>query len=178
MAEALHALVLVGPMGAGKSSLGRKAARLLERPFIDTDAVIAREHGPIPQIFAEHGEARFRELERDAVAAAVATGAVVALGGGAVVDELTRERLAAHDVVLLTVHPRVVSRRIAGGGRPLLAGEEDPLDRWIRIRDERWPLYQEVADLTLDTSKGRLQDMAQQIADWASGRAAARDTHA
>lgn len=178
MPEALRALVLVGPMGAGKSSLGRKAARLLERPFIDTDTAIVREHGPIPQIFAEHGEARFRELERDAVAGAIATGSVVALGGGAVLDPLTRDLLVLHDVVLLTVHPRVVSRRIANGGRPLLAGDEDPVDRWIRIRDERWPLYQQVADLTIDTSKGRLQDMAQQVADWARERAAARRAQA
>lgn len=163
-----RAVVLVGPMGAGKSSIGKKLAKVLERSFIDTDAVIAREHGPIPEIFAEHGEAHFRELEQRAVADAVAGGGVVALGGGAVLTAATRELLAEHDVVLLTVEPRVVAGRIAGGGRPLLAGE-DPMQRWLRIRDERRPLYEEVADATFDTSTGRIQAVVERIADWVRG---------
>lgn len=163
-----RALVLIGPMGAGKSSIGRKVARVLERPFVDTDARVVREHGPIPEIFAQHGEAHFRELEHRAVVTALAEGGVAALGGGAVLDARTRAALQAHDVVLLTVEARVVARRISGGGRPLLDGE-DPLARWTRIRDERWPLYTEVADLTVDTSRGRIQDMVARIAAWTKG---------
>ena len=157
-------------MGAGKSSIGKKTAKALGRAFIDTDAVIVREHGDIPTLFAEHGEAHFRELEREAVADAVATGNVVALGGGAVLADATRELLATHDVVLLTVHPRTVASRIVMGGRPLLDGDEDPVARWIRIRDERMPLYEEVADVTFDTSTGRIQAVVDEIATWARRR--------
>lgn len=157
-------------MGAGKSSIGRKVAKSLGRTFIDTDSVIVREHGPIPEIFAAHGEPHFRALERDAVAAAVATGSVVALGGGAVLDPSTRTLLGEHDVVLLTVSERVVAHRIAGGGRPLLAGDEDPVARWRRIMTERRPLYEEVADATFDTSSGRIATVVENIADWVRGR--------
>src|SRR5690606_11174633 len=69
-------LALVGPMAAGKTSVGRKVARLLHVPFTDTDRRVVAEHGPIPRIFAEEGEARFREYERAAVAAALAEGGV------------------------------------------------------------------------------------------------------
>src|SRR5690606_31972983 len=107
-------LVLVGPMAAGKTSVGRRIARLLEVPFIDTDKRITAEHGLIPQIFAEHGEPYFRALERQAVAAAVAEGGVVSLGGGAVTDAGTRALLVQHPVAFLTVSAESVARRITG----------------------------------------------------------------
>lgn len=158
-------------MGAGKSSIGKKVAKILGRTFLDTDAVVVRENGPIPEIFAAHGETRFRELEKAAVAACVAEGAVVALGGGAVLNPDTRALLAGHDVVLLTVAPRIVASRISGGvGRPMLAGEEDPMTRWVRIRDERMPHYENVADVTFDTSTGRIQAVADEVAAWAQRR--------
>lgn len=157
-------------MGAGKSSVGKKTAKILGRRFVDTDAIVVRDHGPIPKIFVEAGEARFRELERAAVAEALATGGVVALGGGAVLAPETRALLTLHDVVLLTVQARIVAGRIAMGGRPLLDGEEEPLQRWTRIRDERMPVYQEVADVTFDTSTGRIQAVVDEIAEWAKRR--------
>lgn len=88
-------------MGAGKTSIGRRVARAIGLPFTDTDAAVVREHGPIPVLFAERGEAEFRRLERDAVAAALASGGVVSLGGGAVLDPQTREDLGAHRVAFL-----------------------------------------------------------------------------
>lgn len=159
------ALVLVGPMGAGKTSIGRRVARALGLVFRDTDAMIVDEHGPIPEMFATHGEDYFRAAERQAVRTALAAGGVVSLGGGAIVDPGTRADLAAHRVVFLTVQPRVVAGRLGGRSRPLLEGD-DPLQQWRRILRERAPWYEEVADLTIDTSTGPLSRVADAVTDW------------
>lgn len=163
-----QAIVLIGPMGAGKTSVGKRVAKRLGRSFTDTDAAIVRQHGPIADIFATHGESHFRVLERDAVAAALETGGVVSLGGGAVLDETTRQRLQAHRVALLTVAPRVVARRLGEAAtRPLLtAGDETPIARWERIYAERRPVYEAVADATFDTSSGPLENIVTAIAEW------------
>lgn len=161
-----RAIVLVGPMGAGKSSVGRRVAKALGVGFFDTDVAIVRAHGPIPDLFRAHGEPHFRALEREAVTEGLATGGVVALGGGAVLDPATRADLAAHRVVLLTVEPRVVATRLRDTSRPLLQGE-DPIAVWTRISEERAPLYAEVADVTFDTSTGPLSDVADAIVAWA-----------
>ncbi|MFC4139451.1 MULTISPECIES: shikimate kinase [unclassified Microbacterium] len=158
-------LVLVGPMAAGKTSVGRRVARTLEVPFIDTDKRIVAAHGPIPELFEAHGEAHFRELERLAVADALAEGGVVSLGGGAVTDAGTRTLLSGHPVVYLTVTAAAVAARITGGGRPLLAGE-DPVARWEEIFQARRGWYEEVADLTVDTSKRPMRKIADEIAQW------------
>jgi len=159
-------LVLVGPMGAGKTSVGRRVAKLLGVPFIDTDKRIAAEHGPIPDVFAAHGEAHFRELERAAVAAAITEGGVVSLGGGAVTDPGTRELLRRLPVAYLTVSPDAVALRIRGAGRPLLAGEHDPVERWTSIFEQRRGWYEQVADLTVDTSRRPMRTLAEEIAAW------------
>ncbi|HEX5857147.1 MAG TPA: shikimate kinase [Microbacterium sp.] len=164
-----RALVLVGPMGAGKSSVGRRVAKALGVGFFDTDVAIVRAHGPIPDLFRAQGEAHFRALERAAVREGLATGGVVALGGGAVLDADTRSELRAHDVVLLTVEPRVVATRLRDTTRPLLQGE-DPIAEWTRISVQRAPLYAEVADATFDTSSGPLGDVASAIVAWARSR--------
>lgn len=169
-AERPLTVVLVGPMAAGKTSVGRKVSRLLEVPFTDTDKRISAEHGPIPRIFAEHGEPYFRDLERAAVAEAVEAGGVVSLGGGAVTDAATRVLLGPVPVVFLTVSAEAVSQRIRGAGRPLLAGEDDPLERWQMIFEERLGWYEEVADLTMDTSRKPMRMLAEQIAAWRKER--------
>jgi shikimate kinase len=153
-------------MGAGKTSIGRRVARTLQRPFFDTDIAVVRAHGPIEQIFAEHGEPYFRALEREAVVRGLATGGVVSLGGGAVLDPQTRADLAAHRVVLLTVEPRVVAGRIRDTTRPHLQ-DEDALARWEQIMTARRPIYEEVADATFDTSHGPLQAVVDGIVEWA-----------
>lgn len=160
------ALVLVGPMGAGKTSIGRRVARALGVGFADTDALIAAEHGPVPDVFRTHGEEGFRARERTAVARALTRGGVVSLGGGAVLDADTRADLAAHRVAFLTVTPQVVARRLSGGSRPLLAGD-DPVQEWERILAARRPYYEEVADAVFDTSRGPLSDVVRQVAEWA-----------
>ncbi|MGN6326083.1 shikimate kinase [Pseudolysinimonas sp.] len=157
------ALVLIGPMGAGKSRIGKRIAKLLDVPFVDTDRVIVAEHGPIAVIFAEHGETRFRELERAAVAEALQGDGVVALGGGAVLDPATQADLADQRVVLLTVSAEAVAPRIAGGARPLVAGG---IDDWVRIRDARMPIYERLADIAFDTSSRPATTIAEEVAAW------------
>ena len=161
-----RALVLVGPMGAGKTSVGRRVAKSLGLTFVDTDAVVVQRHGAIADIFAQRGEDAFRELEREAVAEAVAGGGVVSLGGGAVLDASTRAVLLDHRVAFLTVSTKVVASRLKGSHRPLLDGDEDPVDRWTRIFDERRALYDEVADETFDTSTGPLSAVVARIVAW------------
>lgn len=176
--QTARAIVFVGPMGAGKSSLGRRVARALELPFTDTDSAIVRAHGPIAELFAREGEARFREIEREAVRTALEGGGVVALGGGAVLSSETRERLRAHRVVLLTVDETAIAQRIRGQKRPLLNGGADPVAEWARIRAEREPLYAEVADAVFDTSRGPTQRTVERIVAWLRGEPADDDTTA
>ena len=165
MTSRSDAVVLIGPMGAGKTSIGRRVAKTLGRPFFDTDVAVVREHGPIEALFREHGEARFRALERAAVSEGLQTGGIVSLGGGAVLHAETRADLAAHRVVLLTVEPAVVAGRVRESSRPLLQ-DEDPMARWTQIYADRRPLYDELADLTIDTSHGPLQVVVDAIVEW------------
>ena len=159
-------VVLVGPMGAGKTSVGRKVAKMLGVGFTDTDKRIAGEHGPISELFAHCGEAHFRQLESVAVAHALAEGGVISLGGGAVTSEQTRELLRQHPVVFLTVSAEVVPDRIRSGNRPLLAGDEDPVATWIEIYEQRRGWYEEVATVTVDTSHRPMHRIAEEVAAW------------
>ncbi|MGM1016336.1 MAG: shikimate kinase [Actinomycetota bacterium] len=163
-------LVLVGPMGAGKTSVGKRIARELAVPFVDTDKRIVSAHGPIPDIFERHGEPHFRDLERTAVADALldadTDGGVISLGGGAVTDARTRERLRAYAVVFLTVSREAVAERIRGDNRPLLRGEDDPVERWARIFEERRSWYDEVSDVVFDTSRRPMHRIAEEIVAW------------
>lgn len=167
--EPSGAIVLVGPMGSGKTSIGKKLAKQLGLGFTDTDSLVVRAHGPIAALFTAHGEAHFRRLEREAVVEAFANGGVISLGGGAVLDADTRRDLADHRVVLLTVAPKVVAHRLGEGAkRPLLAqSDEAPMQHWQRIYDERRPLYEGVADIIFDTSSGPLDRVVTAIAAWA-----------
>ncbi len=165
-----RAIVLIGPMGAGKTSVGRRVAKTLGTSFHDSDAAVVREHGPVEDIFATYGEDHFRDLERDAVAIGLAQGGVVALGGGAVLHADTRAALRAHRVVLLTVAPATIESRIRGTRRPLLQAE-DPIARWQEIYAARRPVYDDLADVTFDTSSGPLQDVVDAIVAWVRGDA-------
>ncbi|RPE75111.1 MULTISPECIES: shikimate kinase [unclassified Frondihabitans] len=165
MSEERHRpVVLIGPMGAGKTSVGRRVAKRLGRAFVDTDKEIVKEHGPIPALFESLGEPGFRELERDAVTSALAGTVVVSLGGGAVLDEGTRVRLRDERVVLLTVTPEAVESRIRGSDRPLL--HHGGIAAWKRIAAERAPIYASLADLTLDTSNRPLSHVVDDIVAW------------
>jgi len=154
-------IAVIGPMGAGKSSVGRKLAKRLGLPFVDTDQRIVARHGSIADLFAERGEAAFRTLEREVVVEALGEDGVVALGGGAVLDAATREDLARCHVVLLTVDEAAVADRLTSGSRPLLV---DGLDSWRRIAAERDVVYRGVADLVVDTSRRPMAHVVEEIA--------------
>lgn len=157
-------LVLIGPPGAGKSTIGRRVANALDLQLLDTDVEIERVTGrTIPEIFAEDGESSFREIEEDVVARALDTHeGVVSLGGGAILSERTRERLAGHTVVYLEISVAEGLRRTgataANGARPLLAGG-DPAQKYRDLMRRRRPLYRQAATIRVRTdgrSPGRV----------------------
>jgi shikimate kinase len=155
-------LVLIGPPAAGKTRLGKRIARILGAAFVDTDRRIVAKHGPIAQIFAEHGEAHYRALERAEVTQALTERAVVALGGGAIIDPRTQADLAAHRVALITVSPDAVAGRLIGTGRPLISG----IDTWAELVASRREIYERLATRTWDTSHRPIDQIAAEIAGW------------
>ena len=160
-------VVLVGPPGSGKSTVGSALADARSVPFRDTDVDIEQSAGKsVMDIFIEDGEARFRELEREAVERALGEHeGVLALGGGAVIDAMTRERLGSHRVVYLQVGLAAASERVGfNRTRPLLA--VNPRAELKRLMDERRPLYEAVADLAIDTDHREPADIAAEIAAW------------
>lgn len=143
-------------MGAGKSSLGRRLARRLKRPFWDSDKEIERRTGvDIPTIFAYEGEGGFRERERAVIADLTQLhGVVLATGGGAVIDERNRKLLAMRGLV---VYLRVsvdsqLKRTSRDRSRPLLQ-VENPRQRLIELINMREPWYREIAEITVDTDR-------------------------
>ncbi|MEV7115527.1 3-dehydroquinate synthase [Streptomyces anulatus] len=159
-------VVLVGPMGVGKSTVGELLAARLGTTYRDTDADVVAEAGkPIAEIFYDEGEEHFRALERRAVEAAVAghTG-VLSLGGGAVLDATTRELLAGRPVAYLSMDVDEAVRRVGlGAARPLLA--VNPRRQWRELMDARRHLYEEVARTVVATDEHTPEEVAQAIID-------------
>ena len=160
---------LIGMMGAGKSTVGADAAHLLSVEHHDTDAIIeARAGMPVEQIFETIGVVAFRDLERQAVEHAATLPGIISTGGGAVLDERSRTVMAdTGTVVYLAAEPARLRRRVGDvSGRPLLH-EGDPVQTLTRILDEREPLYEQTAHLTVDTSmKSREQVVEEVIHAW------------
>jgi len=157
-------VVLVGPPGAGKSTVGTLVAASLGVAFRDTDTDIETAVGkPIPDIFIEDGEDAFRALERDAVAEALSTfDGVLALGGGAILAASTRSLLRGHTVVYLSVElADAVARVGLGVGRPLLT--VNPRATLKYLLDQRRPLYQEVATVTVHTDGREPAEIAAEV---------------
>lgn len=157
-------VVLIGPMGAGKTSIGKKLSKRLGLSFRDSDRLIVQRHGPIADLFSRHGESHFRELEHLAVAEVLAGDGVVSLGGGAVLDGRTRASLASLRVVLLTVTPEAVEARLAGSARPLL--QRGGIDAWRAIAAERDPIYRGLASVVIDTSHRPVSTVVDDIETW------------
>ncbi|MCX2711802.1 shikimate kinase [Mycolicibacterium sp. J2] len=145
--------VLVGMPGSGKSTIGRRLAKALGVPLLDTDAKIVETTGrSIADIFTE-GEEEFRRIEADVVRAALAEHeGVVSLGGGAVTTPAVREALAGHTVIYLEISAAEGVRRTTGSARPLLAGD-DPAERYRTLMAQRVPLYREVATMRVNTNR-------------------------
>lgn len=159
-------VVLVGPMGAGKSTVAALLARAWGLPVRDTDTDIEQSSGrTIADIFVESGEEHFRALEATAVADALATHeGVLALGGGAVLDPATRSLLAGHRVVFLRVGLSEAVKRVGlGVGRPLLLG--NVRSRIKTLLDERTPVYESVATVVVDTDDRTPDEVAAEITE-------------
>jgi shikimate kinase len=159
-------VVLVGTMGAGKTTVGRLLAAAWDVGFRDTDQdVEAAEGRPVSDIFVDSGEAHFRALERAAVAEALAThDGVLALGGGAVMDPETRTALAGHRVVFLRVGLASAADRVGlGVSRPMLLG--NVRGRIKQLIDERTPVYESVATHVVDTDGAGVDEVVQRVRD-------------
>lgn len=155
-------------MGVGKSTVGARLARTLGRVFIDTDKEVERRAGrTIPEIFATEGEAGFRRMEAEAIRAAGMDGAVIALGGGAVVQPGALERLLeSGEVIYLKADPAVLLDRISDPrSRPLLAGLDAAarLEKLTGLLEERLPFYR-LARIHVDAS-GTTDEVVERIVD-------------
>lgn len=164
-------LVLIGLMGAGKSTVGRILADRLGRPFADTDAIVADEAGlAVAEIFAQQGERAFRDLESEAVRRVSALrGQVIAVGGGAVSTpgNATQLRMSG-DLVLLDADPAVLAERVGQGAvdRPMVADADDITARLDELRRRRDRDYA-AATFTLRTDTLTPEAVADEILDWA-----------
>lgn len=143
-------IVLIGPMGVGKTTIGRKLARALALPFVDTDVLVTKAHGPISNIFENQGEARFREYEEEAVSQALTQVQVIATGGGAVLSGATQRSLESAIVIYLSTNGKHMKSRLEKGNRPLL---KNGIDDWYRIYEERKPLYEAICTFEIETSE-------------------------
>jgi shikimate kinase len=168
--EVRPVVVLVGPPGSGKTTVGTALAERLGVPLHDTDhAIEAVEGRSISDIFIDDGESAFRSLERAEVARALRheTG-VLALGGGAVMDPTTRSALEGQVVVFLDVGIADAAKRVGfDRSRPLLA--VNPRASWVAMMKERRPVYESVATHRVDTAGRAPEELAAEIADLLDG---------
>jgi shikimate kinase len=159
-------LILVGPMGSGKSAVGKQLARLLGLPFYDSDAEIERRTGvDIPFIFEKEGEAGFRQREHETLEVLTAMrNIVLATGGGAVLLPENRRMLAERGrvIYLKTSIAQQVERVRQGRSRPLLT-KVDPAVKLEELMELRAPLYDEIADVTVTTDNRKVRNVADDV---------------
>ncbi len=159
-------IYLVGPMGSGKTAVGRELARALALPFLDSDAEIERRTGvDVGYIFEREGESGFRRRERSMMGELTGrSGIVLATGGGVVLDERNRERLKSTGTVvyLQTGVDEQLKRTRRSTTRPLLR-TENPRAVLEKLLAERRPLYEEVADIRIDTTGRRVRAVTSEI---------------
>lgn len=155
-------IVLIGPMGVGKTTIGKKLAKRLEVPFVDTDVLVTKDHGEIPEIFETAGEAVFRSYEEEALRDALATNQVIATGGGAVLSGTNQRALEAATVIYLSTNGLHMRSRLANGNRPLL---KNGMSDWKAIYESRKPLYERLATFEIDTSAAGLSKTIDSICE-------------
>lgn len=156
----METLILIGPMGSGKTTLGKKLAKELDLPFSDTDKLVAKDHGAIVDIFEKFGEAHFRTLETSALIKALATGGIIATGGGIVLSEENRRLLAGYKTVFLDTSSEHVLGKLNLSKRPLL---KDNPERWDAIYQERKELYLKAATVTVFTGGKPIKSLISQL---------------
>lgn len=160
-------IVLTGFMGTGKTTVGKRLARRLGWKFVDIDSlIVASAKESVANIFAEHGEAVFRRLEKRAIRRAVrGEKQVIATGGGAFVNPESRQMLrSTGPAICLTAQPKAILQRVGSNlaGRPMLAGSTSPLARIQHLMAQRAPAYAK-ADLTIDTSHLSVDDVVERV---------------
>ena len=160
--------VLIGPPGSGKSSVGRALSRTTQLTFSDTDHLIEQRAGKkIAEIFVEDGEAKFRELEANVVEQALAEeSGILSLGGGSILNEKSQTLLRECGalIVFLEVGIGQAAPRIGfNQDRPMLL--INPRQTWLKLMEERLPIYQSLADVTISTNSKKPQEVAEQIAE-------------
>jgi shikimate kinase len=168
--------ILIGLMGSGKSSIGRRLAEHFGIGLIDLDDYIVEKAGrSIPDIFTEQGEEGFRDIESDTLREVVSQHAVIATGGGVILREENRALLKCHPpVIWLKASPEFLARRIDGdSNRPLIAAGET-LKKLQQLAKIRYPLYEQCADFTLPRGDMKKREVLQSIllflAEWKTGR--------
>ncbi len=162
-------IFLIGPMGAGKSTIGRQLAQILGMNFVDSDTEIETRAGAdISWIFDIEGEEGFRKREERVLNELTQLqGTVISTGGGAILSKENRKHLSARGIVIYleTTIDKQVERTQRDKKRPLLQGEEDTRTILEDLAKERNPLYEEIADITLTTDEQSAKVMANQIVD-------------
>lgn len=162
----MPAAILIGPPGAGKSSVGKSLAQKLDLDFHDTDHLIEESVGvSVSEIFLDKGEAFFREKEKEIVTSEIQNfSGVLSLGGGSVMDPLTAEILAnsGHPIIFLDVSLSSAAPRIGfNRDRPLLVG--NPRAKWQELMNIRRPIYEKLATITVSTDSSTPSQVAQEI---------------
>jgi shikimate kinase len=161
-------ILLVGMMGAGKSTTGHLLAQRLGWDYRDSDADVESATGlTVPELFSRDGEAAFRRAEAEVLAKGCADPrpSVVSVAGGAVLSEVNRRLIAASGIVVwLRARPETLAARVGtGAGRPLLG--DDPAEAMVRLNAVRAPLYAEVADVVIDVDDLDPSDVADRVID-------------
>lgn len=167
MTDSKIPIILIGPMGSGKSTVAEHLAGRLNIDFVDTDALFVQRYGVISHYFATHGETKFRDGEQAVIADAVVKDnpSIVSLGGGAIIRPANREiiRDRGYVVFLDVTEEQALERLGDASGRPVLAG--DPAKNWSRLRTERLDYFQQTAHSVIDTTGLDVDDISTMIID-------------
>ena len=162
--SSLRSIYLIGFMGAGKTTIGKNLANLLELPVIDTDMEIEKREGKkISEIFSDQGEAVFRELESNMLKELPTTNSVITTGGGIILSQKNRDWMKEHGtIVFLYATPEeIVNRLISDQTRPLL--QQDKQTAIYELYKQRLPIYQAVCDILVDTTEKDVSVIAKEI---------------